>query len=56
MNNKKLSAICFITSTICFGLASVVAIISGRTPLSVVYLILAIVILIISVITWRKSR
>lgn len=56
MSNKRLAAICFITSTICFGVASIIAITSGRVPLSVVYLILAIFMLIMSIITWKKSK
>lgn len=56
MSNKKLAAICFITSTICFGVASIIAITSGRVPLSVVYLILAIFMSIMSIITWKKSK
>ena len=56
MDNKKLSALCFITSTICFGIAVIISIISGKAPLSVVYMILAILMLILSVIIWKKSK
>lgn len=54
MNNKKLSAICFITSTACFGIASVISIMNQRMQLFIVYSILSILMLIVSVIIWKN--
>lgn len=54
MNNKKLSAICFITSAVCFGIASVISIMNQRMQLFIVYSILSILMLIVSVIIWKN--
>lgn len=55
-HNTKLALACFILSTLCFGIASAIALTDHRIELSIVYFILTIIMLTASIILWRKSK